>query len=174
MEFLYHLSIFLYGIAIRVAAVYSAKARLWVQGRKGLMNRLELALANHREELIWMHCASVGEFEQGRPLLEQIRRQHPHYKLLLTFFSPSGYELRKNYSGADFVYYLPLDTAQNARRFMDIVKPSLVVFVKYDYWLNYLTECRKRNIPHILISAIFRPSQIFFIYLCRMKKACIC
>ncbi len=162
MLFLYNLSILFYGLAIRVASLYSTKARLWISGRKGLFHQLENSLATNNKPLIWIHCASVGEFEQGRPLIEQLRRQHPQYKLLLTFFSPSGFELRKNYSGADYVYYLPLDTLKNAQRFLDIVSPKLVVFVKYEYWLNYLAECKTRGIPHIMVSAIFRPSQIFF------------
>ncbi len=109
-----------------------------------------------------MHCASLGEFEQGRPLLEAIRQQYPAYKIVLTFFSPSGYEIRKNYAGADAVFYLPMDNAENAKQFLDTINPSLVLWVKYEYWYYYLTELKKRNIPVLLVSGIFRKDQPFF------------
>ncbi len=114
------------------------------------------------EKIIWMHCASLGEFEQGRPVLEGIRQQYPGYKILLTFFSPSGYEIRKNYDGADWIFYLPMDGPANAKRFLDIAHPSLVIFVKYEFWYYYLGTARKRNIPLLLISAAFRKNQPFF------------
>lgn len=109
-----------------------------------------------------MHCASLGEFEQGRPIIEQIKRDYSSYKILLTFFSPSGYEVRKNYSGADGIFYLPLDGKKNANKFIDIVKPSLVIWVKYEYWYYYLTALQQKNIPTVLVSAIFREDQLFF------------
>ncbi len=109
-----------------------------------------------------MHCASLGEFEQGRPVMEELRKTYPDYKILLTFFSPSGYEVRKNYPGADIISYLPMDSAKNAKQFFDLVNPSLVVFVKYEYWFYYLKEAKKRNINTIIISAIFFPNQLFF------------
>jgi 3-deoxy-D-manno-octulosonic-acid transferase len=159
---LYNFFVLIYGFSIRIASLYAHKARLWLTGRKNLLNKIESELSANHIPLIWIHCSSVGEFEQGRPLLEHIRKQYPHYKLLLTFFSPSGFELRKNYSGADYIYYLPLDTAHQAKQFMDLVNPHLAIFIKYEYWLNYLKECRERNIPHYMVSAIYRPSQIFF------------
>src|SRR5687767_6630196 len=109
-----------------------------------------------------MHCSSLGEFEQGRPVLEKLKSRYQDIKILLTFFSPSGYEIRKNYPGADYVFYLPIDSAGNAKRFFDIVNPGLVLFVKYEYWFYYLQECNKRNIPLLMISAIFRENQPFF------------
>lgn len=109
-----------------------------------------------------MHCASLGEFEQGRPIIEQIKKDFPSYKILITFFSPSGYEVRKNYSGADGIFYLPLDGKKNANAFIEIVKPSLVIWVKYEYWYYYLTALQQKNIPVVLVSAIFRESQPFF------------
>ncbi len=162
MKGLYSFGIFLYGASIRIASLFNSKAKLWVKGRKNFYSDLQKSLAKDSSPVIWFHCASLGEFEQGRPLIEQIRIQYPAYKILLTFFSPSGYEVRKNYSGADFVTYMPLDTKRNAKQFLDIVKPALIVFVKYEFWLNHLEEIHRRKIPHYLISAIFRNDQIFF------------
>lgn len=162
MRLLYSFGIFLYSVGIRLAAIANQKAKLWVSGRRNLFINLQKALSKDSRKVIWFHCASLGEFEQGRPLIERIKTQHPDYKILLTFFSPSGYEVRKNYQGADFVTYMPSDTAGNASRFLDIVKPALIVFVKYEFWLNHLSAIRERNIPHYLVSAIFRDDQIFF------------
>jgi len=162
MRVLYSLGIFFYSIGIRVAAIGSTKARLWLHGRRNLFGRLREAISRDSKAVIWFHCASLGEFEQGRPLIERIKTLHPQYRVLLTFFSPSGYEVRKNYQGADIVTYMPLDTRSNARQFLEIVKPELIVFVKYEFWLNHLAEIRNRNISHYLVSAIFRSDQIFF------------
>lgn len=162
MRLFYSLGIFLYGVVIRLAALSSSKAKLWVAGRKNLYGHLQDAVKKDARPILWFHCASLGEFEQGRPLMERIRASHPQYRILLTFFSPSGYEVRKNYAGADIVTYIPLDTRRNAKRFLDIVQPKFVVFVKYEFWLHHLEEIAKRNIPHYLISAIFRDKQIFF------------
>lgn len=162
MRIFYSFAIFLYGVALRVAALFNAKARLWVNGRKDWQNQLHQKIANNSAPVIWFHCASLGEFEQGRPIIEQLKKDHPEYFILLTFFSPSGYEVRKNYPGADYIAYLPLDTKTNVRAFLRLAKPSLVVFVKYEFWLNYLSELRENQIPHLLVAAIFRPNQIFF------------
>jgi 3-deoxy-D-manno-octulosonic-acid transferase len=162
MRALYSLNIFFYGIAIRVASLFNAKAKLWIKGRRNLFADLEKKFGGDTKKVAWFHCASLGEFEQGRPLIEKFKEEHPDYKILLTFFSPSGYEVRKNYAGADVICYLPLDTKRNAKRFIAITKPSVVFFVKYEFWLNALMELRKNNIPHFLVSAIFRKDQIFF------------
>lgn len=162
MRVFYSLGIIFYGILVRIASLTNSKAKLWVTGRKNLFQSLETAIKKDSKPIAWFHCASLGEFEQGRPLIERIRKEHPEFRILLTFFSPSGYEVRKNYTGADIITYMPLDTKSNARRFLDIVNPKLVVFVKYEFWLNHLEEISKRNIPHYLISAIFRDDQIFF------------
>lgn len=162
MRLLYSIGVFFYNVGIRIASLGNQKAKLWVRGRKNLFQNLQSGLGKDSREVIWFHCASLGEFEQGRPLIERIRTQHPEFKILLTFFSPSGFEVRKNYAGADVVTYLPVDTASNASRFLDIVKPKIAVFVKYEFWLNHLEEIRNRKIPHYLISAIFRNDQIFF------------
>lgn len=163
VRFIYNLVIGIYGLAIRLAAPFSAKARQWTTGRKDWPARLRVARQTTGEgPLIWIHCASLGEFEQGRPLIEWLKEHHPNYKILLTFFSPSGYEIRKNYDRADVVFYLPLDTPRNARRFLEIVQPQLVIFVKYEFWMHYLRGLQQKEIPHILISAIFRADHWFF------------
>jgi len=144
------------------ASWVNAKARLFVKGRKRLFRKISSAIPTSPGPVIWVHCASVGEFEQGRPVMEAIKREMPEYKIILTFFSPSGYELRKNYGGADWIFYLPWDTPRNAKRFVELVRPVLAIFVKYEFWLNYSAELKRRKVPLISISSIFRPDQIFF------------
>lgn len=154
-----------YRLGIIIAALWNPKARNWVTGRKNIFENLGEQLHNNKgagKKIIWFHCASLGEFEQGRPVIEKIKHHQPDSKILLTFFSPSGYEVQKNYAVADWVYYLPIDSATNARRFLDIVNPSLVIFVKYEFWYYYLYEIKKRNIPSLLISAIFLKKHPFF------------
>jgi 3-deoxy-D-manno-octulosonic-acid transferase len=133
-----------------------------LDGRKNIFDRLRTELRSHDSKIMWFHCSSLGEFEQGRPLIEKLKSQNPNLKFLLTFFSPSGYEIRKDYKGVDWVFYLPLDSKRNAKTFFDIVDPTLAVFVKYDYWYYYLTECKKRNVPLLMVSGIFRKEQPFF------------
>lgn len=161
-ELLYNLGIFFYGTTIRLVAPFNVKARQFLMGRKGLIDRIAKDFSNNHSEILWFHCASLGEFEQGRPLMEAFKNDFPKKKILLTFFSPSGYELRKNYPGADFIYYLPLDSKSNAQRFLAITKPSMVIFVKYEFWFHYLNETKKRGIPVFCISALFNPKQRFF------------
>ena len=151
-----------YGVALRLASMFNKKARLWVEGRRNLFGRVSDALKGNEAPIIWFHAASLGEFEQGRPVIEAFKEVHPEYKILVTFFSPSGYEIRKNYKGADWIFYMPLDTARNARRFVDIVRPRKAVFIKYEFWLNHLTRLQKIGCELYEISAIFRPSQQFF------------
>ncbi len=141
---------------------FNEKAQKWVEGRKGLMDQICQQFQTQTAPIIWMHCASMGEFEQGRPLLVAIKQQHPNYQVFLSFFSPSGYEVCKNYEGANYVSYLPMDGAKNAKRFFDAVKPSLIIFVKYEFWHYYSIEANKRNIPILLVSGIFRKEQLFF------------
>ena len=140
----------------------NSKAKLWVSGRKDIMQRLQEAFASNKGKVVWMHCSSLGEFEQGRPVIEMLKKDNASIKILITFFSPSGYEVKKDYELADWVFYLPMDSAKNAINFYEIVKPSLVIFVKYEFWYNYLKEAKVRNIPLLLISGIFRESQPFF------------
>lgn len=159
--FLYNTAIAAYSLGVRLAALWYPKAKQFTQGRKNLFHRLEQALDPQRKT-IWIHVASLGEFEQGRPIIERIKAEKPEYQILVTFFSPSGYEIRKNYKGADFIFYLPLDLPCHARRFLDIVKPEIAIFVKYEFWLNMLSELKRRNIRTYIVSAIFRRSSIFF------------
>ncbi|MEN8117628.1 MAG: glycosyltransferase N-terminal domain-containing protein [Bacteroidota bacterium] len=161
MTLIYNIGIFLYSLLIKLAALFNEKARLFSRGRKNWKIALQQKIETDARYL-WFHCASLGEFEQGRPVIEEIKKQFPEYKIALTFFSPSGYEIRKNYDGADIVDYLPLDTKSNAKSFIDILKPEKVFFIKYEFWYNYITELNKREIPLYIISAIFRENQSFF------------
>ncbi len=158
---LYNIGIITYSLLIRFASIWNRKAQLWYKGREGLFERLREAIPQG-ERIIWVHVASLGEFEQGRPLIEKLRKQSPDYKILITFFSPSGYEIRKNYEGADYIFYLPCDTPRNARRFVEIVRPEIAIIVKYEFWLNILSKLRRENIDTYIVSAIFRKNSIFF------------
>lgn len=158
----YKIFLFIYAASIKIFAAFNKKARLWIDGRNQLLNRMATALAGNESPLIWIHCASLGEFEQGRPVLELLREQYKDHKILLTFFSPSGFEVQKNYKGADFVFYLPFDSTSNAEKFLNITKPALAIFVKYEYWYYILEKTYKKNIPILLISAVFTDSQPFF------------
>ena len=162
MQFLYNLSVGLMGIGLRLASIFNDKARLGVAGRKKLLDKIKSDLKGNQDNIIWMHCASVGEFEQGRPVIDLIKEKNPDQKILLTFFSPSGYEMRKNYKGADWVYYLPLDSKSNAKQFLDLVQPKLALFVKYEIWPNLFREMKTKGIPLYLFSANFRENQRFF------------
>lgn len=158
---LYNIGIALYDCAIGLAARRNPKARLWKEGRRGIFDKMRSAIAAD-DRVIWVHSASLGEFEQGRPIIEKIKEEYPDYKILLTFFSPSGYEIRKNYAKADYIFYLPSDRPTNVRRFLDIAHPEAAIFIKYEFWLNYLAELRRRAIPTYIVSAIFRRNSIFF------------
>jgi len=154
----YNIGIRLYRAGVSLAAFTgNAKARLWLEGRKDWRKKIHVDAG-----VIWVHAASLGEFEQGRPVLEAIHNKYPDSRIVLTFFSPSGYEVRKNYPVADHIFYLPLDTRQNARDFIAILQPKLAIFIKYEFWYHYLTALYKNNIPVLLISGIFRPDQAFF------------
>jgi 3-deoxy-D-manno-octulosonic-acid transferase len=168
MTFLFYLSLFFYQIIIyffsffvRISALWNSKHKQWVDGRNGIFEKIQKTI-QPGEKRIWIHCSSLGEFEQGRPVIEQLKKDYPEYKIFLTFFSPSGYEIRKNYAQTDYVFYLPGDTIKNVRKFIKIVDPRVVIFVKYEFWYNYLTCIRKQNIPLILISAIFQKDKVFF------------
>jgi 3-deoxy-D-manno-octulosonic-acid transferase len=161
MKWIYKTGIILYEIAIKIAALRSTKARNWVKGRAE-QQHLFNSLSYKNDEWVWFHCASLGEFEQGRPVMEELRKKAPHYKILLTFFSPSGFEVRKAYPGAELVLYLPLDKESNVEKFLESFQPKLAVFVKYEFWFGYLDALKQKNIPTFLISARFRTDQIFF------------
>ncbi|PID94212.1 MAG: 3-deoxy-D-manno-octulosonic acid transferase [Bacteroidetes bacterium] len=162
MRFLYEIGIQGYRCAILLASLFNPKAKKWVKGRQQLFRHLKTAFQGNKEEIAWFHCASLGEFEQGRPIIERFKESYPSHKVLLTFFSPSGYEIRKDYAGADYIFYLPADTYRNARRFYAIVKPRVLFLVKYEYWYNYLHILSRADVPIYVISAVFRKSQPFF------------
>ncbi|MFP4621683.1 MAG: 3-deoxy-D-manno-octulosonic acid transferase [Bacteroidales bacterium] len=161
MSLLYYLGVKVYHFLALTFSLFSEKARLFVRGRKRLFQGLEENI-DPQKRIFWFHCASLGEFEQGRPLMEEIKRTYPDIQILLTLFSPSGYEIRKNYSQAAYVTYLPLDTPRNARKFLQIVRPEKVFFIKYEYWYFFLREIEKQNIPVYLVSALFRKNHLFF------------
>lgn len=161
MKYLYNLGILIYVLAARLLSPFSLKAKLWTRGRENWESLLRERIS-HDNTNIWIHCASLGEFEQGRPLIEAIKKAKPDYKIILTFFSPSGYEIRKNYSIADYVCYLPADTPANAARFVSLINPAAVIFVKYEFWNNYTSILGKNGVPLYLISGIFRADQHFF------------
>ena len=161
MNVLYNLSIFFYSVLIKLSAPFNLKASHISKGRDRVFDELT-AKIKHDRPIIWVHCASLGEFEQGRPIIESIRKQYPEYQIFLTFFSPSGYEIRKNYEFAEYIFYLPADNKKNARKLIELVRPKLVFFVKYEFWFHYINELKKNNIPLYLISAIFREDQLFF------------
>ena len=159
----YSLGIYLYIGILHLASVWNPKAKAWVTGRKNWKSQLkDLRQKAGNRQLVWVHCASLGEFEQGRPVIEALGKLNPKPYILLTFFSPSGYEIRKNYAGADAVMYLPADTPGNAKQFVDTLQPSLAVFVKYEYWLNLLGQLYLHHIPVLMVSSIFRDNQVFF------------
>lgn len=151
----------MYGFILQVAALFHHKGMLWVTGRKNWQEKLR-SLSAKSGKRVWFHCASLGEFEQARPLIEKIKTLHPETQIVLSFFSPSGYEVRKTYTQADVVTYLPLDTPANAQEFIALIKPDVVFFVKYDLWFNYLQMLHQQNIPVVLFSAVFRPNHVFF------------
>jgi 3-deoxy-D-manno-octulosonic-acid transferase len=161
LVFLYNIFIQLYKIAIEIAAIGNKKADKWLKGRKNLFKNLKGQIDN-QSSYIWIHSASAGEFEQAKPLIDALKNHYPFYKILITFFSPSGFEAGKKYKKADVISYLPLDTAKNAKKITQLVKPKLVVFVKYDYWYHHLKIINQNQIPLLLISSIFRENQPFF------------
>lgn len=161
MLFLYNLTIYIAGFFLKIIALFSPKIKLFVEGRKNIFSILEEKIKAD-DKTIWFHSASLGEYEQGLPVIEKIKKKYPSHKIVVTFFSPSGYEVRKNNTVADVTIYLPLDTKNNAKRFLKLVHPELAFFIKYEFWLNYLKELEKSKTPTYLISGIFRDSQMFF------------
>lgn len=161
MSFLYNLLVILAGFCLRILAVFHPKMRLFTEGRRTVFDTLRSKISE-QDKTIWFHAASLGEYEQGLPVMEKMKDRYPHHKIVLSFFSPSGYEVRKNNVVADVTVYLPLDTRSNAREFVGLVHPDLVFFIKYEYWPNYLSVLKKSSIPTFLISGIFRKDQLFF------------
>jgi 3-deoxy-D-manno-octulosonic-acid transferase len=165
LRIIYNILVSLYSLVIHIASLFDHKAKLWVKGRENYFDGLEKKIwtkLSAGEELIWFHCASLGEFEQGRPVIEKFKVQGSKFKVLLTFFSPSGYEVQQNYAGADFVFYLPIDSPANAKRFVSLLPLKAAYFVKYEFWFNYLHQLKNKNLPTYLVSGIFREEQYFF------------
>ena len=161
MGAIYSLVIRIYGFLIYIAGFFSEKAKLLYKGQRNTLWLAENSI-DKNQPFIWVHAASLGEFEQGSPLIEAIKKDHPTYKIVLSFFSPSGYEVRKDYALADYVCYLPLDTKANATRFIELIQPVKAIFIKYEFWPNYLQVLRKKGIETYIVSAIFRKEQNFF------------
>src|SRR5687768_3506752 len=161
MFFLYNILIIIAKSALNLVALFSPKIKLFVEGRKTVFTALEENI-KPGNKTIWFHAASLGEYEQGLPVMEKVRAKHPGHKIVLTFFSPSGYEVRKNATTADVIVYLPMDTLANAKRFLALVKPKKVFFIKYEFWPNYLNELKKTDAKVYLISGFFRKDQVFF------------
>lgn len=161
MQTIYTIGIWFYGLGVRVAALFNEKARLWVRGRRGLFTELERAFAV-KSSPVWIHCASLGEYEQAKPLIEKIKQEKPETQILATFFSPSGYSQAVKKPFADHNFYLPLDLPMNVNRFLDIVQPKVAIFVKYEFWYNFMQQLHRKAIPYYYISAIFRENQHFF------------
>ncbi len=165
----YHIFITIYAFAIKVASLFNTKAKLWIDGRKRIFEKVKTTI-HIDDEIVWFHCASLGEFEQAKPFIEKFKIQYPNFKILVTFFSPSGYELRKKDGLLDYVFYLPIDSLKNAKTFISLIKPKMVFFVKYEFWYNYMNELKKHQIPVYLISGVFRENQLFFKWYGRWYK----
>ncbi|MFM2010017.1 MAG: hypothetical protein RLZZ479_408 [Bacteroidota bacterium] len=161
MHFIYSIIVAIAGLLLQIVAVFVPKIRLFVSGREGVFTTLKAKIKTE-DKTIWFHAASLGEYEQGLPVIEKIKEKYPNHKIVVSFFSPSGYEVRKNNTVADTTVYLPLDTINNAKKFIELVHPEMAFFIKYEFWPNYLSELKKRNIPTYLISGIFREKQAFF------------
>lgn len=161
MSLIYNFGIYLLYLIIYITSFFNSKAKQWINGRRNIFNKLS-AFNTDGKKIVWVHCSSLGEFEQGRPIIDKIKSQNKDNKIVLSFFSPSGYEIRKNYNNADLVTYLPLDTATNANKFISLIKPDIVYFIKYEHWYNYLKELHVKKIPVYLVAANFRSDQLFF------------
>ncbi len=161
MSILYNTGIYILNVFAHLLALFNIKARLWVEGTNNWESKISGKI-KPGERNVWIHCASLGEFEQGRPLIEALKKEYPEMKIVLTFFSPSGYEIRKTYDKADCIIYLPSDTPSNARKFVDLIRPEFAILVKYEFWNNYISELYSQTIPLYLVSGIFRPEQHFF------------
>ena len=160
MSIIYNCIVGVTRFLLSIIALFNKKIKLFVGGRKESFSKL--SIFKKEDKIIWFHAASLGEFEQGRPIIERVKNEHPTYKIVVTFFSPSGYEIRKNYELADVVCYLPIDSKRNVEKFLEIVNPTMAIFIKYEFWPNYLNGLKEKNIPTILVSGIFRKNQIFF------------
>ena len=163
MQTVYNISIYLYIISIHIYSLFNTKAKLWVKGRRNIFKKIKNKLSQEKN-IVWIHCSSLGEFEQAKPIIINYRKKYQNHKILLTFFSSSGYEVQKDYKNVDWVFYLPADTKKNSKQFLDIVKPLKVIFIKYEFWFNYIQECKKRQIPFYMIASVFRKNQFILKY----------
>lgn len=161
LVFLYNIFIFLFQSVIHIAAVWNGRAKQWLVGRKNTWQDLEEKILKN-DRIIWIHASSAGEFEQAKPMIEKLKTVYPSHKILISFFSPSGYNIARTYTKADYIFYLPLDTAHNAKRFIKVVNPRLAIFIKYDFWYHYLNSLHQMQVPLLLVSAVFRKNQAFF------------
>lgn len=161
MNLIYNLFISLYGFTVSIVSSFNPKAKLWIDGRKNWKHKMKSQI-KPEDKIIWVHCSSLGEFEQGRPVIEKAKTEFPNHKIVVSFFSPSGYEVRKNYKGADYIFYLPLDTKRNAKALVKILHPEILILVKYEYWYNLLKRLQKKKIPVIVISAVIKEKNVFF------------
>ncbi|MCA4782237.1 3-deoxy-D-manno-octulosonic acid transferase [Empedobacter stercoris] len=161
MQGFYNISIKAYGMALKLASNFNEKAKLWINGRDNWEEKIASKLSK-TDKVLWVHCSSLGEFEQGRPVIETLKEKYPTHKIAVSFFSPSGYEIRKNYQGADVIFYLPLDTKSNAEKLIKVLHPEILILVKYEYWFNLISTLHQHKIPTIVVSSIFRESQNFF------------
>lgn len=173
MLHIYSVLLSIVSFVLPVSGWFSKKMRLFVNGRKGLIKHIE-ETRDLKDKIVWIHAASLGEYEQAVPIINNLRKEYPSYKIWLTFFSPSGYEIKKNTDEVDYVSYMPLDTAKNAKDFINALKPSLAVFVKYEVWPNFLKELEQQNIPRLLVSALFRSNQSFFKYPNSFRSKALC
>ena len=161
MRLIYNIVIRFYILYIWISSFFNSKAKLWLIGRKNILRKIKHATKNEKD-IVWFHCASLGEFEQGRPIIDGYKQKYPEHKIFLTFFSPSAYEVSRHYKNADWIFYLPADTTKNAKQFITTLKPIKVIFIKYDFWFNYMFELKSKNIPLYFVSSIFRETQSFF------------
>ena len=163
MSFLYNIGVYFYVAIIRISALFNTKAKLWIKGRKNILNIIKEKTKN-KNNIVWVHCSSLGEFKQGKPIIISYKKKYPKHKILLTFFSSSGLEYSEASQITDWVFYLPSDTKKNAKKFVMNIKPIKVIFIKYDFWFNYISEIKKQNIPIYFVSCVFRKDQLFFKY----------
>ena len=161
MDFLYNISIYIYIFIVFIISIFNKKAKRLIKSKKGILNKIKSEINDHKN-IVWFHCSSLGEFEQGKILIEKYGKKYANHKILLTFFSPSGYDVKKNYENVNWVFHLPFDTKTNAQEFIRIVKPKKAIFIKYDFWFNYMKELKKQNIPLYFVATTFRSNQIFF------------
>ena len=169
MDFLYNISIYIYIFIVFIISIFNKKAKRLIKSKKGILNKIKSEINDHKN-IVWFHCSSLGEFEQGKILIEKYGEKYANDKILLTFFSPSGYDVKKNYENVNWVFHLPFDTKTNAQEFIRIVKPKKAIFIKYEFWFNYMKELKKQGIPLYFVATSFRSNQLFILYFSYLKN----